>query len=248
MINHTDNKYIDREKSWLNFNARVLQEAADDNVPLLNRLRFLGIFSNNLDEFFRVRFAAIRRLSLTKDSGEKLLGGISAKKLVKEITEIAIVQQAESLKILYIIEQKLQEQKIFMKNEFDISKDQELFIKEMFVQKVSPALVTIILNDLAEFPILKDTSGYLAVKLVMKTTEKPKLLNFIKPKQEIRYAVIEIPKSINRFVVLPEFNGNQYIMMLDDVIRLNLDSIFNIFDFQSVSAHMIKITRDASLA
>ena len=247
MINHTDNKYIDREKSWLNFNARVLQEAADDNVPLLNRLRFLGIFSNNLDEFFRVRFAAIRRLSLTKDSGEKLLGGISAKKLVKEITEIAIVQQAESLKILDIIEQKLQEQKIFMINEFDISKDQELFIKEMFVQKVSPALVTIILNDLAEFPILKDTSGYLAVKLVMKTTEKPKLLNFIKPKQEIRYAVIEIPKSINRFVVLPEFNGNQYIMMLDDVIRLNLDSIFNIFDFQSVSAHMIKITRDAQL-
>ena len=79
-------KYIDREKSWLAFNARVLQEAADDSVPLLDRLRFLGIFSNNLDEFFRVRFAAIRRLSLSGISGEKYLGGVSAQQLVKEIT------------------------------------------------------------------------------------------------------------------------------------------------------------------
>ena len=89
MIDLPEKRYIDREKSWLNFNARVLQEAADENVPLLDRLRFLGIFSNNLDEFFRVRFAAIRRLSLTKETGEKLLGGITAKQLVKDITEIA---------------------------------------------------------------------------------------------------------------------------------------------------------------
>ena len=101
-------KYIDREKSWLTFNARVLQEAADDSVPLLDRLRFLGIFSNNLDEFFRVRFAAIRRLSLTGISGEKILGGISAQQLVKDITEIVIQQQSESLRILNIIEAKLE--------------------------------------------------------------------------------------------------------------------------------------------
>jgi len=81
-----ENRYIDREKSWLAFNARVLQEAGDDNVPLLDRLRFLGIFSNNLDEFFRVRYAAIRRLSMSGISGEKVLGGVSAKKLIKEIT------------------------------------------------------------------------------------------------------------------------------------------------------------------
>lgn len=247
MIDLPEKRYIDREKSWLNFNARVLQEAADENVPLLDRLRFLGIFSNNLDEFFRVRFAAIRRLSLTNETGEKLLGGITAKQLVKDITEIAIKQQAESLRILGIIEQKLEKNKIFMICESELSADQELFVKDLFIQKVSPALVTIILNDLAEFPILKDTSGYLAVKLVMKPTEKPKLLGLSKPKKEIRYAVIEIPKSINRFVVLPSVNDNQYIMMLDDVIRFNLDSIFNIFDFESVSAHMIKITRDAQL-
>jgi polyphosphate kinase len=243
----SENRYIDREKSWLTFNARVLQEAADENVPLLDRLRFLGIFSNNLDEFFRVRFAAIRRLSLTNVSGEKLLGGISAKQLVKDITEIAIKQQSESLRILGIIEKKLQEQNIFMLNENEISKDQEIFIKDFFVQKVSPALVTIILNDLAEFPILKDTSGYLAVKLVMKSLVKPKLISLSKPKPEIRYAVIEIPKSVNRFVVLPSNDEKQYIIMLDDVIRLNLSNIFNIFDFESVSAHMIKITRDAQL-
>ena len=81
-------KYIEREKSWLAFNARVLQEAGDNTVPLLERLRFLGIFSNNLDEFFRVRFASIRRLSLSGITGEKYLGGITAQQLVKEITEI----------------------------------------------------------------------------------------------------------------------------------------------------------------
>ncbi len=247
MIDLPEKRYIDREKSWLNFNARVLQEAADENVPLLDRLRFLGIFSNNLDEFFRVRFAAIRRLSLTNETGEKLLGGITAKQLVKDITEIAIKQQAESLRILGIIEQKLEKNKIFMICETELSKDQEVFVKDFFIQKVSPALVTIILNDLAEFPILKDTSGYLAVKLVMKPTEKPKFLGLSKPKAEIRYAVIEIPKTINRFVVLPSSNDNQYVIMLDDVIRFNLENIFNIFDFETVSAHMIKITRDAQL-
>ena len=247
MIRKVEYKYIDREKSWLAFNARVLQEAADENVPLLDRLRFLGIFSNNLDEFFRVRFAAIRRLSLSGVSGEKVLGGISAHQLVKDITEIVIQQQSESLRILNIIENELQKENIFIINENQISNEQENFIKDFFIQKVSPALVTIILNDLAEFPILKDTLGYLAVKLVMKSEPKPKLLGLVKQKSEVRYAVIEIPKSINRFVVLPSIGDKQYVILLDDVIRHNLSSLFNIFDYKSVSAHMIKITRDAQL-
>ncbi len=247
MIRKVEYKYIDREKSWLAFNARVLQEAADENVPLLDRLRFLGIFSNNLDEFFRVRYAAIRRLSLSGVSGENVLGGISAHQLVKDITEIVIQQQSESLRILNIIESKLQKENIFIINENQISSEQENFIKDFFIQKVSPALVTIILNDLAEFPILKDTLGYLAVKLVMKSEAKSKLLGLVKQKPEVRYAVIEIPKSINRFVVLPSINGKQYVILLDDVIRHNLSSLFNIFDYKSVSAHMIKITRDAQL-
>lgn len=228
-------RYIDREKSWLAFNARVLQEAADDSVPLLDRLRFLGIFSNNLDEFFRVRFAAIRRLSLSGISGEKYLGGVSAQQLVKEITEIVIEHQAESLNILNDIESQLQKENIYIITENDLDKDQTNYIKDFFIQRVSPELVTIILNDLAEFPLLKDTFGYLAVKLVMKKDD------------EVRYAVIEIPKTINRFVVLPSKSEKQYVILLDDVIRQNLSSIFNIFDYQRISAHMIKITRDASL-
>jgi polyphosphate kinase len=236
-------RYIDREKSWLTFNARVLQEAADDAVPLLDRLRFLGIFSNNLDEFFRVRFSIIRRLSLSGLDAAKTLGGISADKLLKEITEIVIHQQSESLQILGTIQKKLEQENIFIINEFQLSAEQEVFVKDFFIQKVSPALVTIILNDLAEFPTLKDTSGYLAVKLVMNTNH----LESADQKSEVRYAVIEIPKSINRFVELPIFENKQYIILLDDVIRYNLSSIFNIFDYESVAAHMIKITRDAQL-
>ena len=245
----TENRYIDREKSWLSFNARVLQEAGDSSVPLLDRLRFLGIFSNNLDEFFRVRFAAIRRLSLSGVSGEKILGGVTAEKLLKEITQIVIQQQSESLRILSNIEKELEKENVFIINEKEISVEQENYIKDFFIQKVSPALVTIILNDLAEFPVLKDTSGYLAIKLVMKSKEKSSsLLSKVKPlKPEIRYAIIEIPKTINRFVELPKIDNKQYIILLDDVIRNNLNHIFNIFEYQTIEAHMIKITRDAQL-
>ena len=243
----TENKYIDREKSWLAFNFRVLQEAADEKVPLLDRMRFLGIFSNNLDEFFRVRYAAIRRLSISGEASEKLLGGISAQKLLKEITEIVIEQQSESLRILNSIEKQLEDQNIFMINENEIPASLEHFVKDFFIQKVSPELVTIILNDLAEFPLLKDTFGYLAVKLVIKPKDKLSLLDKLKFKKDIRYAVIEIPKNINRFVVLPSINDKQHIILLDDLIRYNLHNIFNIFDYESISAHMIKITRDAQL-
>jgi polyphosphate kinase len=237
-------RYIDREKSWLAFNARVLQEAGDVTVPLLDRMRFLGIFSNNLDEFFRVRFAAIRRLTLTGISGEKFFNGISAQQLLNDITDVVINQQAESLDILNDIESRLEKENIFTIDENDVTEEQENFLKDFFVQKVSPELVTIILNDLDHFPILKDTSGYLAVKLVTKTLTQEEDID---ESSEIRYAVIELPKTINRFVVLPSDGEKQFVIMLDDVIRLNLNKIFDIFDYESVSAHMIKITRDAQL-
>ena len=248
MSKETGFRYIDREKSWLAFNARVLQEAADEAVPLLERLRFIGIFSNNLDEFFRVRFAAIRRLSLSGVTGEKILGGISAQQLVKDITEIVIKQQSESLQILNDIENELVKEDIIIINENEVSGAHENFIKDFFIQKISPELVTIILNDLAEFPLLKDTTGYLAVKMVMKSSQKSNMLGLVKKaKQEVHYAIIEIPKNTNRIIELPNKDGKQYLIMLDDLIRYNLSSIFNIFDYQSISAHMIKITRDAQL-
>ncbi len=247
MSDTSNYRYIDREKSWLAFNARVLQEAADSTVPLLERLRFLGIFSNNLDEFFRVRYAAVRRLSLSGKSGEKLLGGITAQQLVKDITEIVIKQQSESLRILSIIEKELKKENIIIVDENQLLTEHEEYVRDFFIQKVSPELVTIILNDLAEFPILKDTVGYLAVRLVMKKEVTSSASIFKNKKKEIRYALIEIPKSFNRVTVLPSINNKQYIMLLDDVIRYNLNSIFNIFDYESISAHMIKITRDAQL-
>lgn len=236
-------KYIDREKSWLAFNERVLQEAADHTVPLLDRLRFLGIFSNNLDEFFRVRYATVRRISISKDNHKKLINGVEAKNLLQEITEIVIKQQSKSLSILKEIETELENEGIFMVDETDINDEQKNFIHDFFIHKVSPVLVTIILNDLAEFPLVRDSYGYLAIKLVKKANDDaPKSL-----KKRTRYALIEIPAQINRFVELPVQNGKQYIIMLDDVIRINLDNIFSIFDYENISAHMIKITRDAEL-
>ncbi|SFQ40233.1 polyphosphate kinase 1 [Flavobacterium akiainvivens] len=246
MIHHSpDNRYIDREKSWLAFNARVLQEAADDTVPLLDRLRFLGIFSNNFDEFFRVRYAAIRRLSLEGITSEELPMSESAAELLSEITDIVIEQQSESLRILSVIEKELEKENIFMVNETQLNREQAVFVKDFFIQKVSNELVTIILNDLEEFPLLRDTAGYLAVKMVMKTKTPDE--DGAMSDQRVRYAVIEMPRTINRFVILPSDGDHKCIIMLDDVIRFNLHSIFNIFKYESISAHMIKITRDAQL-
>ena len=245
-----EKRYINRELSWLSFNARVLQEAADETVPLIERLRFLGIFSNNLDEFFKVRYATVKRIDLAGKAGKKVLGGIKANKLLEEITKIVIDQQAESLKILDDIQTKLKTHGIHIIKEDQVTRNQKEFIKNFFLSKVSPALVTIILNDLPEMPSLKDSAAYLAVKMVMSEDTEPnkgisKIIN--REVKEKRYVLIEIPRNIERFVVLPEENGKQYIILLDDLIRYNLNVIFNIFKYESLSAHMIKITRDAEL-
>ncbi len=245
-----EKRYINRELSWLSFNARVLQEAADETVPLIERLRFLGIFSNNLDEFFKVRYATVKRIDLAGKAGKKVLGGIKANKLLEEITKIVIDQQSESLKILDDIQTKLKSHNIHVINEDEVTQSQKEFIKNFFLSKVSPALVTIILNDLPEMPSLKDSAAYLAVKMVMSEDKEPVpgLPKVIGRKvNEKRYVLIEIPRNIERFVVLPEENGKQYVILLDDLIRHNLNTIFNIFNYESLSAHMIKITRDAEL-
>ncbi len=229
-----NNSYINREISWLQFNARVLQEAADDSVPLIERLRFLGIFSNNLDEFFKVRYATVKRIVQAGKGGKSELGGIKAVELLEIITKIVIKQQSESLDILSDIEKKLEKENIFIIDETKIEDFQHDFLKNYFTQKVSPALVTIILNDLVNLPNLKDSAAYLAVRMVMKANQK-------------QFALIEIPKSFNRFIELPQNNGKNYIIMIDDLLRYFLNDIFNIFDYQDMSAHMIKITRDAEL-
>ena len=229
-----NNSYVNREISWLQFNARVLQEASDKEVPLIERLRFLGIFSNNLDEFFKVRYATVKRIVEAGKGGKSELGGIRAKELLEIITQIVIEQQSESLKILKTIHKSLEQENIYIINETHINSVQHDFIKSYFIRKVSPGLVTIILNDEVILPNLKDSAAYLAVKMVMSNNKK-------------QFALIEIPKSIDRFVELPKQGEKDFIIMIDDLLRYCLSDIFNIFDYKGISAHMIKITRDGEL-
>ena len=228
-------RYINRELSWLQFNARVLQEAADPSVPLLERLRFIGIFSNNLDEFFKVRYATVKRISEAGKGGRKALGVYKAKELLELITKQVIAQQSESLAILDEVYSKLEKENIFVLNETNITNTlHKEFIRDFYLNKVSPALMAIVLNDNKPMPRLKDSSAYLAVKMKLSATEN-------------KYALLEIPRSVYRFVVLPKVDGKDYIILLDDLIRYNLNSIFDIFSYESIEAHMIKITRDAEL-
>ena len=236
----TDNIYTNRELSWLQFNARVLQEAEDKTTPLIERLRFLGIFSNNLDEFFKVRYATIKRIAEAGKGGRSYLGGFSAKELLEKITETVIEQQKTSLSILESIKTELQKEDIYIITEKEVTTEQSVFITEYFNSKVSPALMTIMIGELEKFPTLKDSAAYLAIKLVMAKDD-----DTFETKKN--YALIEIPRSIDRFVVLPKNGNKQYIIILDDLIRHSLHNIFSIFKYNKISAHMIKITRDAEL-
>ena len=227
------NQYINRELSWLQFNERVLQEAADESVPLIERFRFLGIFSNNLDEFFKVRYATIKRIDEAGKGGKSELG-IRAAELLELITQVVIRQQAQSLDILNDIQKELEKENIYIISESQVDDDQKRFIKDYYIQHISPALVTIVLNDMVDLPLLKDSAAYLAVKMELTSGMT-------------QFALIEISKSMDRFVVLPEKDGKSYIMILDDLIRFCLDDIFNIFSYTSISANMIKITRDGEL-
>ena len=245
----TKNTYVNRELSWLKFNARVLQEAADEKVPLLERLRFAGIFSNNLDEFFKVRYATVKRVAMNESSDKEL--GVHAKELLEEITKEVIQLQDESLSIINTITEELEKEQIFIMNEKTLLPEHEAFVNTYFYDKVRPALFTIILNDLEKFPQLKDDVAYLAVKMTLKEDEKAsgvqKFFSSKAYKEKIQYALIELPTTLNRFIELPQVGDKHYIIMLDDVIRFCLHLIFSIFNYESLSANMIKITRDAEL-
>ena len=234
------NQYRNRELSWLQFNARVLQEAEDVSVPLIERLRFIGIFSNNLDEFFKVRYATIKRIDDAGKGGRSFLGGYSAKELMEEITQTVISQQRNSLKVLAEINKQLEKENIFIIDETEVTPSQGEFISDYFISKVSPALVTIMISELDKFPSLKDTAAYLAVKMVISNEDASLDAKKL-------YALIEIPRSVERFVVLPREGDKQYIIILDDLIRYCLHNLFNIFKYERISAHMIKISRDAEL-
>lgn len=227
-------QFINRELSWLDFNARVLQEAADPTVPLIERCRFLGIYSNNLDEFFKVRFATVKRIAQSEKTGKKVLGGITAADLLEKITQKVIALQHESAKILEEIEQQLEEENIHFLRQDEVTPSQAIFLKDYFLQKVSPTLVTVILKE--EEQDFSNSEAFLAIKMVMANKAAEKM-----------YAFIEMPKSVDRFVVLPKEGDKQCLMMLDDLIRYHFHLIFSLFNYEHIEAHMVKITRDAEL-
>ncbi len=229
--------YINREISWLDFNARVLQEANDVHVPLLERLRFLGIFSNNLDEFFQVRYATVKRIAQSGKTGKRVFAGRSAEALLKEITSKVIDLQDESLEILNGIYKEMERENIFFIDQNEVKPEQEDFLKNYFIQNVNPALVTIILSQNRDQDLSANKAFLIVTMSLNQATENHNI-----------YALIEMPKDAKRFVVLPKNgDGKQYIMMLDDLIRYHFHMIFSFFNYKSIQAHMVKITRDAEL-
>lgn len=230
------NRTVNRELSWLSFNYRVLQEAMDKDVPLIERLRFLGIFSNNLDEFFRVRVATMKRIKAISKKKE-LIGDKTASEVLDDIHE-EVLRQKEIFDAVYEdISFQLEQQGVHIVDEENLTEEQAAFVDEYYRINVAPLLVPIMLKSVPEFPYLRDKSIYLAVKLSSKTEGVKK-----------QYALIEVPSELSpRFVVLPDNNGNKYIIYLDDILRFNLDKIFGIFDYDSLEAYTIKLTRDAEL-
>ena len=233
-----EHRFINRELSWLDFNARVLQEAADPTVPLIERFRFMGIFSNNLDEFFKVRYATVKRIAQSAKSGKKALGGVEATDLLASITERVIDLQQESAKVLEEIEGQLVQEDIHFLRENEVTEAHAEFLTSYFLQQVSPALVTVILKQ--EEQDFSDNEAFLAIKMVLSETDEHGHKKYL-------YAFIEMPKSVNRFVVLPTVDDKQYVMMLDDLIRFHFHLIFSMFNYEHIEAHMVKITRDAEL-
>lgn len=234
----TDYPFQDREISWLSFNERVLQEAEDASVPLIERLRFLGIFSNNLDEFFRVRVPTVQKMALYGENAIKLLG-FDPNETLKRIYQKNIELQERFEQTYENLKSDLRKEKIFFLNESELNEIQRKAVTTYFAKSVQPALVPMMLSAERELPELNGKAAYLAIKLYNKVEEKEK---------NIRYALIEIPSAVvSRFYVLAAKDGQKNIILLDDVIRTCLHQIFAIFHYEYIEAHTIKITRDAEL-
>jgi len=224
---------INREISWLYFNDRVLQEAADPSVPLIDRIKFLAIFSSNLDEFYRVRVATLSRLANLNEKAKEILG-YNPKKVLNQIKNI-VVRQERKFNNLYenIIVKQLAEEKIFILNDKQLNVSRGEFVKRYFRESLLATLVPIMLDESLPLPELRDRAIYFFVKLTKN--------------KKSRLALIEFPDSLPRFIVLPETNNLKFIILLDDIIRYSLEDIFFIFEHDSVEAYSIQLTRDAEL-
>lgn len=228
---------INRDISWLSFNERVLQEANDKRVPLIERLRFLGIFSNNLDEFYRVRVASLRRMGLLGVKSHKNIG-FDPRKILKKIQDISLQQQKEFEKCFGKLIKELELEGIRIRKENELTEAQGKFVSEYFEETVRQTLVPIMLEKKVKLPFLKDKVIYLAIKL-----------SATKRLGDFHYALIEVPSQVvSRFLVLPEAEkGISDIILLDDVIRYCFKEIFSIFDYDKIEGYTVKLTRDAEL-
>jgi len=229
-------KLINRELSWLSFNDRVLQEANDKSVPLLERLKFLGIFSSNLDEFFRVRVATNKRLLLVKSTKEQPINKKQIQDLLIDIHNKVIIQQAKFNKSYEEIIDELKGKKVYFIDEKRLNNQQLLEARKYFKDEVINTIFPLILDVKRSFPFLRDNTIYLACKLSNKLTKAKK------------FALIPLPTKLKkRFYLLKEEGGTTYVMFIDDIIRANLDVIFSSIDYDHYEAYTIKLTRDAEI-
>lgn len=229
-------EFINREISWLAFNHRVMQEAMDKSVPLFERLRFLGIFSNNMDEFFRVRVGTVKRLLPFGKKMTDELSGYTPKQLLEEL-QVRVRKLQNDFESTYnLIIQELRKQHIYFVNEKQLSKEQSLFVKKYFSEHVRSDIIPVMLNQAKQFPYIKDQNIYFAIKMLSGKNDT------------VKYSIIEIPNRLPRFVSIPDKDSNKLlIIFLDDIIRHNLSEIFKTLDAHSIEAYTIKLTRDAEL-
>jgi len=231
-INH-----INKEISWLSFNERVLQEAGDNRNPIGERIRFLGIFSSNQDEFFRVRVSALKKLCLM-NRHDKIYLIDDPEKIHREVISIVKEQRERHNQIYRELIDKMCESNTSLINDTMLSEMENEFVVNYFNAKVRPAIFPIMIDTRYKLPYLKDEALYLAVEL--KNDKK----NTVK----IKYSIIEIPlKVVPRFVAIPGNADNKKIIFIDDVVRVGLKYIFNNNNYNSLKAYNIKITRDAEL-
>ncbi|SJZ50602.1 polyphosphate kinase 1 [Sediminibacterium ginsengisoli] len=233
-------QFIQRDISWLSFNARVLQEANDPDVPLKERIRFLGIFSNNMDEFFRVRVATLKRMTELAGKRKKLNMHmeIAPQSILDNIQTIVLQQQNEFNRIWEGILKELRKEKIFLTDEKHLNREQQAYVKKFFDDEVRAYIIPLMIETLPALPYLRDKSIYLGI--VMRKQHSA---------YEQKYALIEIPaRAVGRFIQLPAGkSGEQHIILLEDVIRFNLPQIFSYFGYDYFDAHIFKVTKDAEI-
>ncbi len=229
-------RIVNRELSWLSFNDRVLQEANDSNVPLLERLKFLGIFSSNLDEFFRVRVATNKRMLKLKSTVNREINKKQIKETLHDIYNKVVIQQVKFNNIYNQLLEEFKSKNVFFVNEKQINIQQTLEVRRYFREEIINTIFPLILDEKKSFPFLRDNTVYLACKLINTIT------------QDKKYALIPLPTKVKkRFYQLPKQGIATYIMFIDDVIRCNLDVVFSSFEYNVFEAYTIKLTRDAEI-